>query len=177
MAFQPDISGIPRVSSTAAAPAGRETSLMPDELGVKQPPTAIRAGSGRFGDKLFKGIATAAGATSVAAIALIAIFLLIRAVPSSAANHANFFTRAKLDTADADNLQFGIRELFMVTVLSSLFALLLAVPVAIGIALFLTHYAPARLSRPLSVLVDLLAAVPSIIFGLWGIFILAPQLR
>ena len=150
---------------------------MPDELGVKQPPTAIRAGSGRFGDKLFKGIATAAGATIVAAIALIAIFLLIRAVPSLAANHANFFTSAKFDTADADNLQFGIRDLFMVTVLSSLFALLLAVPVAIGIALFLTHYAPARLSRPLSVLVDLLAAVPSIIFGLWGIFILAPQLR
>src|SRR3954471_16773405 len=174
MALQPDIFRNPRVSSTAA-PAGRETALMPDELGVKKPPTAIRSGSGRFGDRLFKGIATAAGATIVAAIALIAIFLLIRAVPSLAANHANFFTSAKFDTADAGNLQFGIRDLFMVTVLSSVFALALAVPVAIGIALFLTHYAPARLSRPLSVLVDLLAAVPSIVFGLWGIFVLGPH--
>jgi phosphate transport system permease protein len=62
-----------------------------------------------------------------------------------------------------------------VTVLSSLCAMALAVPVAVGIAVFLTQYAPARLSRPFGALVDLLAAVPSIVFGLWGIFVLAPQ--
>jgi phosphate transport system permease protein len=65
----------------------------------------------------------------------------------------------------------------MVTVLSSLCALALAVPVSIGIAVFLTQYAPTRLSRPFGALVDLLAAVPSIVFGLWGIFVLAPQLE
>ncbi|HKP42613.1 phosphate ABC transporter permease subunit PstC [Mycobacterium sp.] len=150
---------------------------MPDQLEVKKPPSAIRAGSGRLGDKLFHAIAVAAGATIVIAIALIAIFLLIRAIPSLAVNHANFFTSTEFNTSDAANLAFGIRDLFMVTVLTSVFALLLAVPVAIGIALFLTHYAPKRLSRPLSVMVDLLAAVPSIIFGLWGIFVLAPKLR
>ncbi len=79
------------------------------------------------------------------------------------------------------NLAFGIRDLFfMVTVfLSSVFALLLAVPpVSVGIAIFfLTQYAPARFARPFSVMVDLLAAVPSIIFGLWGIFVLAPNLE
>ena len=111
------------------------------------------------------------------AIVLIAVFLLIRAVPSLRANHANFLTSAAFDTADADHLAFGIRDLFMVTVLSSAFALVLAVPVAVGIAVFLTQYVPARLSRPFGAMVDLLAAVPSIIFGLWGIFVLAPELE
>jgi phosphate transport system permease protein len=150
-------------------------SGMPDEKKLK--PSAISAGTGRFGDRVFKAIAVAAGSTIVVAIALIAIFLLIRAVPSLRANHANFFTSTEFNTSDADNLMFGIRDLFAVTVLSSVFGLVLAVPVAIGIAMFLTHYAPARLSRPFSMIVDLLAAVPSIVFGLWGIFVLAPQLK
>lgn len=131
----------------------------------------------RRGDRLFKSVAVAAGLTIVIAIALIAAFLLIQAVPSLRANHVNFFTSARFDTTDADNLAFGIRDLFMVTVLSSLLALALAVPVAVGIAVFLTQYAPAALSRPFGAIVDLLAAVPSIIFGLWGIFVLAPKLE
>src|SRR6202171_3717273 len=115
-----------------------------------------------------------AGSTIVIAIVLIAVFLWIRALPSLRADYANFFTSTQFSTSDAANLAFGIRDLFAVTVLSSVFALLLAVPVAIGIAVFLTQYAPARLSRPFSAIVDLLAAVPSIVFGLWGIFVLAP---
>ena len=65
----------------------------------------------------------------------------------------------------------------VVTVLSSIFALAIAVPIAIGIATFLTNYAPRRFARPFAILVDLLAAVPSIVFGLWGIFVLAPKLE
>ncbi|KDE99181.1 phosphate ABC transporter permease [Mycolicibacterium aromaticivorans JS19b1 = JCM 16368] len=149
---------------------------MPGPAGVKAP-KAIGASSRQFGDRAFKAIATAAGSTIVIAIALIAIFLLIRAVPSLRVNHVNFFTSAEFSTTDAENLAFGIRDLFMVTVLSSVFALLLAVPVSVGIAIFLTQYAPARFARPFSVMVDLLAAVPSIIFGLWGIFVLAPNLE
>jgi phosphate transport system permease protein len=131
----------------------------------------------RRGDRLFKSVAGAAGATIIASIALIAIFLLIRAVPSLRANDANFFTSATFDTVHANHLAFGIRDLFMVTVLSSICALVLAVPVAVGIAVFLTQYAPKRLSRPFGAIVDLLAAVPSIIFGLWGIFVLAPKIE
>lgn len=177
MALQPEISGTFRGPSTPAAPERGETASMPDPDKATKKTSAIRAGSGQLGDRIFKALAVAAGSTIVIAIALIAIFLLIRAIPSLGANHANFFTSTEFNTADADNLRFGIRDLFMVTVLSSVFALALAVPVAVGIALFLTHYAPARLSRPFSALVDLLAAVPSIIFGLWGIFILAPWLE
>jgi len=131
----------------------------------------------RRGDRLFKSVAGAAGATIIASIALIAIFLLIRAVPSLRANDANFFTSATFDTVHANHQAFGIRDLFMVTVLSSICALVLAVPVAVGIAVFLTQYAPKRLSRPFGAVVDLLAAVPSIIFGLWGIFVLAPKIE
>lgn len=112
----------------------------------------------------------------VVAIVLIAIFLLVRAVPSLLANDANFFTSPDFRTGDPDHLSFGIRDLLMVTVLSSVFALTLAVPISVGIAIFLTQYAPRRLARPFAVVIDLLAAVPSIIFGLWGIFVLAPML-
>lgn len=110
-------------------------------------------------------------------MALIGIFLLIQAIPALRANHTNFLTSPEFNTRDADHLVFGIRDLLMVTVLSSVWALILAVPVAVGIAVFLTRYAPARLSRPFGAMVDLLAAVPSIIFGLWGIFVLAPILE
>ncbi|OBH22986.1 phosphate ABC transporter permease subunit PstC [Mycobacterium sp. E342] len=137
----------------------------------------LSAPSTRQGDRLFKLAAAAAGSTIVVAILLIAVFLLIRAVPSLRANHANFFTSAQFSTTDAGKLAFGIRDLLMVTVLSSLTALAVAVPVAVGIAVFLTQYAPKRLARPFGAIVDLLAAVPSIIFGLWGIFVLAPNIE
>jgi phosphate transport system permease protein len=139
--------------------------------------SALRSGDGRWGDRVFKSIAIAAGATIIGAIGLMALFLLIRAIPSLGANHANFITSTEFNTTDANNLRFGIRDLFQVTVLSSVFALIIAVPIAIGIAAFLTNYAPGKLARPFAMLVDLLAAVPSIVFGLWGIFVLAPWLE
>lgn len=181
MALEPEVR--PPGASSTEAPLADGTSIrdmsipgMPEPVGVKAP-MAIGGGSRQIGDRAFKALAIAAGSTIVIAIALIAIFLLIRAVPSLRVNHANFFTSTEFNTTDAENLAFGIRDLFMVTVLSSVFALVLAVPVSIGIAIFLTHYAPARLARPFSIMVDLLAAVPSIIFGLWGIFVLAPTLE
>jgi phosphate transport system permease protein len=132
---------------------------------------------GRRGDAIFSAIATGAGVTIIVFIVLIAIFLLTQAIPSMRVDHVNFLTSAKFETSDPNNLQFGIRDLLVVTVLSSLVALIIAVPVAISIAIFLTNYAPRRLSRMFGALVDLLAAVPSIVFGLWGIFVLAPKLE
>jgi len=130
-----------------------------------------------MGDRIFGSAALAAGGTIIAAIALMALFLIVRAVPSLQADKANFLTSSEFSTADESNLRFGVAELFQVTVLSSVFALLIAVPIAIGIATFLTNYAPRRAAKPFAVLVDLLAAVPSIVFGLWGIFVLAPRLE
>ncbi|MCI4674551.1 phosphate ABC transporter permease subunit PstC [Candidatus Mycolicibacterium alkanivorans] len=145
---------------------------------TKPPPgSGLRDSGGRWGDRIFGAIAVAAGATIIAAIALMALFLVIRAVPSLKVNKANFLTGSEFKTTDADNLRFGVADLFQVTVLSSVFALVIAVPIAIGIAAFLTNYAPRKFARPFTILVDLLAAVPSIVFGLWGIFVLAPWLE
>jgi len=146
-------------------------------MSTKTTSTSSLKGARRWGDTVFHSLAVAAGATIIGAIALMALFLLVRAVPSLAANKANFITSTEFVTNDSDNLRFGIAGLFQVTVLSSIFALAIAVPIAIGIATFLTNYAPRRLARPFAILVDLLAAVPSIVFGLWGIFVLAPKLE
>ena len=72
-------------------------------------------------------------------------------------------------------MHFGIFDLLQVTVFVSLFALVLAMPIALGIAIFLTQYSPRRMAGPLAYMVDLLAAVPSIIYGVWGLYVLAPR--
>ena len=161
-------------SPTAAGSPRKRDNPYVDE---SAPKPGLRAGHSRWGDRLFGSIALAAGATIIAAIALMALFLIIRAVPSLQADKVNFITSSEFSTTDEGNLRFGIAELFEVTVLSSIFALAIAVPIAIGIAAFLTNYAPRRLARPFAILIDLLAAVPSIVFGLWGIFVLAPRLE
>jgi phosphate transport system permease protein len=132
--------------------------------------------SGGRGEGVFRRLTSGSGLLVVVAVAAIGLFLLVQAVPSLLANNADFFTSPVFDTRDAANLRFGIRDLLVVTVLSSLFALLIAMPVSLGIALFLTQYAPKRVARPFAYVVDLLAAVPSIIYGLWGIAVLAPAL-
>ncbi|MEV6772886.1 phosphate ABC transporter permease subunit PstC [Nocardia sp. NPDC051030] len=146
---------------------------MPTEPSAK--PADRKAPSKYGAEFVFRSAATTAGGLIVAAIALIALFLLVRAVPSVLANKANFFTSTEFSTSNADNLRFGIKDLFMVTVLSSVFALVIAVPIGVGIALFLTHYSPKALAKPFSMVVDLLAAVPSVVFGLWGVLVLAPK--
>lgn len=158
---------------TAAGPASGDAPEPAPLTGE----TARQAARRRRGDIVFRALATGSGLLIVAFIVLIAVFLLVQAVPSLRANHANFLTSAEFSTQDPTNLRFGIRDLLVVTLLSSAFALLLAVPVAIGISIFLTCYAPRQLARTFGVLVDLLAAVPSIVFGLWGIFVLAPKLE
>jgi phosphate transport system permease protein len=130
----------------------------------------------RPGDRIFKNLSTGAGVLVVALIGLIGLFLLVQAIPALKADNVNFLTSRTWSTGDPNNLQFGILDLLLVTVYSSLVALVFAMPISLGIALFLTQYAPRRLARPFAYVIDLLAAVPSIIFGLWGILVLAPVL-
>jgi phosphate transport system permease protein len=131
----------------------------------------------RRGDRLFSGLATGSGWFVVVVIGAIGLFLLLQAVPALLADHANFLTSREFATDDPNDLRFGILDLLAVTVEVSVYSLVLAMPVGLGIALFLTQYAPRRLARPMAYLVDLLAAVPSIIFGLWGLLVLAPVIR
>jgi phosphate transport system permease protein len=143
----------------------------PSELA--SPPSAAAGGKVRIGDRIFFGLSAGAGAIVVVLIALIAMFLVSRAIPALTRDKVNFFTST---TFDAGNLTFGVLQLLRTTVMSSALALIFATPVAIGIALFLTQYAPKRVRKPIAYVIDLLAAIPSIIYGIWGIYILAPHL-
>ena len=122
----------------------------------------------RFGMEAgFRGLSIAAAAMVLVIIVAIAIFLVSKAVPALRADNANFLTAKEWFPNDAQP-RFGIAALAFGTVLSSVIALIVAVPIALGIALFLSHYAPRRLATPLGFAIDLLAAVPSVVFGLWG---------
>ncbi|MFN6549476.1 phosphate ABC transporter permease subunit PstC [Mycolicibacterium septicum] len=132
----------------------------------------------RLGDRIFRGLAEGSGILIVALIAAIGVFLLWRAVPALTRNEENFFLYGgNWITTDTSAMHFGIFELLQVTVFVSVFALVLAMPVALGIAIYLTQYSSRRLAGPLAYLVDLLAAVPSIVYGVWGLYVLAPAIK
>ncbi|MFD5868897.1 phosphate ABC transporter permease subunit PstC [Corynebacterium sp. NPDC060344] len=137
----------------------------------------VAKGVVRPGDRIFKILSVGASSLVTASIIAIAIFLLLRALPSIGNNEANFFTYSeRWNLNDTSAMYFGIPNLFLVTVAVSVLALILAMPVALGIAIFLTSYAPKKAVKPLGYLVDLLAAVPSIVYGLWGFMALGPAL-
>ncbi|WP_112275268.1 phosphate ABC transporter permease subunit PstC [Lentzea terrae] len=148
---------------------------MAEEVTGSSPPA--KSQGRRRGDGIFRSMTTGSSLAIVVSIGLIGLFLLIQAVPSLNANNINFFTSPEWSTGDVGNLRFGIRDLLVVTVLSSLLALAIAMPVAMGIALFLTHYLQPKFARPFAYIIDLLAAVPSIVFGLWGAKVLGPSLE
>jgi phosphate transport system permease protein len=132
----------------------------------------------RLGDRLFRTLSQGSGVLIVVLIVSIGIFLLLRALPALQRNKENFFTyRGNWVTTDTAAMHFGILDLLQVTLFVSLFALVLAMPIALGVAIFLTQYAPRRVAAGLAYLVDLLAAVPSVVYGVWGLYVLAPHLR
>lgn len=142
--------------------------------------TAGGAGVIRPGDRVFQLLSTASSALITMIIAAIGIFLLLQAIPPLARNEGGllgFFSyTGPWQTSNLDAMKFGIPNLFASTLMISLIALVIAMPIALGIALFLSNYAPKNLVRPLGTLVDMLAAVPSIVYGLWGAQVLGPFL-
>ena len=134
----------------------------------------LAGGSRRVGDRVFTAITMAAGIFVLLLIVAIGVFLLSKAVPAVRKDSANFLS-TKLWLPDNSPPVFGIAALAFGTLLSSLIALVVAGPIAIGIALYISDYAPRRLAAPIGYLVDLLAAVPSVVYGLWGLLFLAPH--
>lgn len=131
---------------------------------------------GRFGDRAFRLASAGAGVLLLVIMAAIAAFLVVEAIPALRANHSGFWTTTTWNP-DGTPPAFGIAALAFGTVLTSLIALVIATPVAVGVALFISHYAPRRLAAPLGYIVDLLAAVPSVVYGLWGLTFLVPAVR
>jgi phosphate transport system permease protein len=122
----------------------------------------------RVGDRVFAGATFAAGMVILLALAGVAIFLTIEGLPALDA------PADKL--GGATSLLSYVAPLVFGTLLASALALLIATPLSIGVALVISHYAPRRLAKPLGYLVDLLAAVPSVVYGLWGLAFLGVHL-
>ena len=164
---------VPVVKTRAPAPAAAVGTLLPAPAtpshGVKL------AKISHVGDRVFRGFARGSAVMIVLLVVFVGVFLVALALPSLMANQDNFLTSRNWTVA-GNELRFGIAALLWTTVLSSVLAMAMAVPVAVGVALCLTQYLHRRASGPVSFVVDLLAAVPSIIFGLWGLIVLGPFL-
>ena len=138
-------------------------------------PSTLATARGHAADRAFAWSARGAGLLVMALVTLIGVFLLWQAIPSLRANEASFLTSREWEL-NAAVPRFGIADLLWTTVTASLWAMTLAVPLGVCVALFITQYAPDWLRTPAAALVDLLAAVPSIVYGLWGLIVLRPVL-
>lgn len=127
---------------------------------------SLRSGSAaRRGDAVFRAVAIGAGGFVFILLAAIAGFLVIKAIPALQHDPTSFWTTKEWSISSG----FGIAATLFGTVLTAVLALAMAVPVAIGVAIFITQYAPSRIANLLGYLTDLLAAVPSVVYGLWGV--------
>lgn len=121
------------------------------------------------GDVVFRTLVTAAGITIVATLGAVATFLVFESLPALDPN-------AEIGNAPDGFIAYVVPLVFG-TLLAAIMALLFATPLAIGIGLFISHYAPRRIAAALGYVVDLLAAIPSVVYGLWGIQVLAPAVQ
>ena len=121
-------------------------------------------------------ITFAAAALVLGVLVAIAVFLVVKAIPSLSKDTQNFFT-TKVWSPDATPPVFGIAVLAFGSVLSSAIALVIAVPIAVGVAIFIAEYAPRRVATWLGYLTDMLATVPSVVYGLWGLIFLVPRIQ
>lgn len=126
-------------------------------------------------DRIFFGLSIGSATLIMVILAAVALFLIVKAMPAIVANWQTP-DLAGGTTAGHDTFWGYVAPLVWGTVWVSAIALVIGAPIAIGIALFISHYAPRRLAGILGYLVDLLAAVPSVVFGLWGIFVIRPFL-
>lgn len=138
---------------------------------VREPPGL--EGS-RMGDRVFKAALIIAALAIPVLIAFLVLELYGGARMAIARYGPGFVTGSVWDPVAE---QFGAAPLIFGTLLSSLLALLIAVPLSLGVAVFLTEFAPRVLRQPVAFLIELLAAIPSVVYGLWGIFVLVPLLR
>jgi phosphate transport system permease protein len=149
--------------------------VVPAGRGVPPLPAVARTGSGRRGhDVAFRVVLTVFGVAVIVLVAAIAFVLTGAAMPA-----IRHFGPAFLWTSRWDPVHnvFGALPFIFGTVASSALALLIAVPISLAVAIYLVEIAPAQTAIVLSFMVELLAAIPSVILGLWGIFILAPWVR
>ncbi len=149
----------------------RRSGTSPDGEHVDAAAAVRTAPTGRLGSKVFAGFSTGAGILILVTLAAVALFLVLRAWPALTASSEEL---NGISWFQGDSVAEYVGPLIFGTLLAALLALLMAVPVSVGIALFISHYAPRRLAQGLGYLIDLLAAIPSVVYGLWGALWLLP---
>jgi phosphate transport system permease protein len=140
-----------------------------------RPSQAIEQGRISITDRLFRGTLRTSGIVVLVIMSMVGLFLTFRALEALKVAGFSFITTAAWDP-DSGPGQFGIAAVLTGTVLVALVAICFAFPLSLGTALFISEYAPIRIKRTLTSLVDLMAAVPSIVFGIWGFLLLQYQI-
>lgn len=130
--------------------------------------------TGNSGDAIFRILLLGAAALMLVVVVTMIFALAYKSRLSIGQFGFGFITGTEWNPVKSE---FGALAFIYGTIVSSLIALLISVPLSLGIAIFLVEQAPQRLARPITFLVELLAAIPSVVYGLWGIFVLAPFLR
>lgn len=145
------------------------TDVSPDA--PPAPPESMRTSNRRFGDAIFSYLSIGSGLLIFVTLAAVAIFLSVESAPAVMQSREVIGEGAEFSLIESTlPFVFG-------TILAAAIALTVAVPIAIGIALFISHFAPRRMSSGLGYMIDLLAAVPSVVYGLWGGIWLVPRLQ
>lgn len=143
------------------APAPREITTVP-----------------RLSDKIFRGVVSAGGLSTLFILGLIAFFLVYNGYEVFRSEGLKFLTGFDwIDAIPEEGIvaSYGIGAMLYGTLVIGILAVIFGVPVAVGAALFLSYYAPEWIKRPMVVVIDVMAAIPSVVFGLWGYFILMPH--
>ena len=168
MVTAPSIQVAPSQASepAVASPAPSAPSPIRTYLGTR--------GSGSFADGLFGALMLVCALSIFAIVVFIFVILVVKSQLSLHAFGLKFFAGKDWDPV---NGSFGAWPFIFGTLASSLLALLIAVPLALGVAIFLTELCPRQLRAPISFLTELLAAIPSVVYGLWAIFVLVPLMR
>jgi len=143
------------------------------------PPARVITTKPRVSDQIFRGIVTAFSFSALVILSLIALFLFLKGFSTLRAQGLGFITHFEwsitTDDAGKEAAHFGLQAMLIGTVVISIIALVIAVPLSVLTAIFLTFYAPNTVKKLLVTVIDLMAAFPSILYGLWGYFVLMPM--
>lgn len=136
----------------------------------------------RLTDKVFRGIVTGGGLSSLLILGLIALFLAYRGFEVLKEEGFGFITNAEWmitldESANVVESHFGLSAMLVGTILCSIVAVVIAVPISVFSALFLNFYAPSWMKKFLVAIIDMMAAFPSILFGIWGFLVLMPSVE
>lgn len=145
------------------------------DLDDRPEPPEGRSSGGERGDRIFAGLTTGVSVVVLVLLVIMMLFLFGRAWPALRKAGFDFFTE-KQWFPDAPKPRFGVAALVFGTLVSSVLSLLIAVPVAVASALYVTEYAAPVVGRWVGYLIDVLAAVPSVVYGLWGLYFLVPRM-